>query len=68
MNDPHRLQPASLRYLRSGHPSIDELMSEQNVAPVSDPRHLLGDFWPENESVDDFISAVRHWRGHTNND
>jgi len=23
---------------------------------------LWGDFWPEDESVDDFIHAVRHWR------
>jgi hypothetical protein len=23
---------------------------------------LLGDFWPEDDTVDDFVSAVREWR------
>ena len=57
-------QPTSQRYLRKGHPSIEELMLEQGVKPVSDVRELLGDFWPEDESVDDFTAAVRDWRGH----
>ena len=43
-------------------------MCVQGVKPVSDARELLGDFWPEEESVDDFIAAVREWRGHKKND
>ena len=58
----------SQRYLRSGHPSVEELMAEQGVKPVTDVRELLGDFWPEDESVDDFITAIRDWRGHSKND
>ena len=57
-------QPTSQRYLRQGHPSIEELMLEQGVKPVTDPRELLGDSWPENESIDDFTAAVSEWRGH----
>ena len=68
MIDKAEREPTSQRYLRKGHPSIEELMQEQNVKPVSDARELLGDFWPEDESVDDFIAAVREWRGHTKND
>jgi hypothetical protein len=30
--------------------------------PVQRVEDLWGDFWPEDESVDDFISAVRRWR------
>jgi len=30
--------------------------------PVQRLEDLWGDFWPEDESVDDFISAVRRWR------
>jgi hypothetical protein len=30
--------------------------------PVQRLDDLWGDFWPEDESVDDFISAVRCWR------
>lgn len=68
MSDEDQPQSAILRYARGGHPSIEELMSEQRVAPVSDARQLLGDFWPEDESADDFITAVREWRGHNRND
>ncbi len=57
-------QPTSQRFLRQGHASIGELMLEQGVKPATDVRELLGDFWPENESVDDFTAAVREWRGH----
>jgi hypothetical protein len=30
--------------------------------PVQRLEDLWGDFWPEDESVDDLISAVRRWR------
>ena len=30
--------------------------------PAQRLEDLWGDFWPEDESVDDFISAVRRWR------
>jgi hypothetical protein len=30
--------------------------------PVQRLEDLWGNFWPEDESVDDFISAVRRWR------
>jgi len=30
--------------------------------PVRRLEDLWGDFWPKDESVDDFISTVRRWR------
>ena len=30
--------------------------------PVEKLEMLWGDFWPEDEPVDDFITAVRQWR------
>jgi hypothetical protein len=30
--------------------------------PVQRLESLWGDFWPEDESVDDFIATVRQWR------
>ncbi len=42
--------------------TIEDLAMEQGVKPASDFESLLGDFWPEDESADDFISAVRQWR------
>lgn len=43
-------------------PTLDELAARQGVAQVGDFDALLGDFWPEEESADDFIAAVRQWR------
>ena len=46
------------------NPSVDELIKQQGKGPIGDPRILLGDFWPEEESIDDFLRALRDWRGH----
>jgi len=59
---------AAERYIREGHPTVEELISEQGVVFPRDPRDLLGDFWPEEESIDDFLVALREWRGHTMTD
>jgi hypothetical protein len=41
---------------------IEKLAAQQGVGPVADPGDLVGDFWPEDENIDDFIAAVRRWR------
>ena len=41
---------------------IEELAHQQGVEPVQSLADLRGDFWPEDESVDDFIKTVREWR------
>ena len=56
------------KYASAGHPSIEELKQVQRTTPTSDPRELLGDFWPEEENIDDFLAALREWRGHTKTD
>ncbi len=56
------------KYIRDGHPTIDELIAEQGVEFPRDPNELLGDFWPEEESIDDFLTALHEWRGHTKTD
>jgi hypothetical protein len=56
------------KYIREGHPRIEELIAEQHVVFPRDPRELLGDFWPAEESMDDFLAAMREWRGHTKTD
>jgi hypothetical protein len=55
------------KYIREGHPTVNELVVEQSVFP-RDPSYLLGGFWPEVESIDEFLSAMRKWRGHTRTD
>ena len=59
---------ASERYVREGHPTIDELALEQGVVFPKDPSVLAGDFWPEEESVDDFLELVHEQRGHHRTD
>jgi len=56
------------KYARAGHPTIEELIEEQGVSFPRDPRELLGDFWPEDESIDDFLAALHEWRGHSKTD
>lgn len=41
---------------------LELLAAQQGVSLVTDFNDLLGDFWPEDESPDDFIAAVREWR------
>jgi hypothetical protein len=42
--------------------NLATLAAEQGVRPVADFDELLGDFWPEDETPDEFAAAVRQWR------
>lgn len=53
---------------RQGHPSGEELIAAQALRFPRDPKDLLGNFWPEEESIDDFLAAMREWRGHAKTD
>ena len=54
----------SVRYAASGHPSVEQLMAEQGTGPISDVSVLHGEFWPEEESIEDFLETLHEWRGH----
>lgn len=41
---------------------LESLAQQQGARPVAKFDDLLGDFWPENETADEFIAAVRQWR------
>lgn len=56
------------KYIREGHPAIDELAAEQQVDFPRDPHELRGNFWPDEESIDDFLESMRDWRGHARTD
>jgi hypothetical protein len=43
-------------------PDLEALASEQGVEPVDDFDALLGDFWPEDEGADEFVTTLREWR------
>jgi hypothetical protein len=68
MEKPDINRSVSEKYTRAGHPSIDELVLEQGTRFPADPVELLGDFWPEEESIEDFLKALHEWRGHDRSD
>lgn len=45
-------------------PALDwrALAASQGVKPIRNVADLHGDFWPEDEGPDDFITALREWR------
>ncbi len=56
------------RYVRQGYPTAEELIAAQGLTFPRDPHDLPGDFWPEEESIDEFLAVVREWRGHAKRD
>ena len=46
----------------TGKTDLEVLAAQQRVSTVSNFDTLLGDFWPEEESADQFIATVREWR------
>lgn len=44
-------------------PDLDELLQQQGVKPIEDIAELKGDFWPENESVEEFLEFLADVRG-----
>ncbi|MGA2593519.1 MAG: hypothetical protein ABSH32_26690 [Bryobacteraceae bacterium] len=43
-------------------------MTAQGTGPITNPSVLHGNFWPEEESIEDFLEALHQWRGHRRTD
>jgi hypothetical protein len=42
---------------------LKELIEEQGVRPITlEELEAMGDLWPEDEDIDDFLTALREWR------
>ncbi len=50
----------------SAHARAWELARQQGVRPIKSIKDLQGDFWPEDESVDEFLELVRSIRHQDN--
>lgn len=61
-------QPGSVPYCAAGHPSVEQLVAEQGAGPIADVSVLHGDFWPEEESIEEFLDTLHEWRGHVRTD
>jgi hypothetical protein len=55
-------------YSGAGHPSVEQLVAEQGTGPIRDVSSLHGDFWPVEESIEDFLDTLHEWRGHVRTD
>lgn len=44
---------------RQAHARVWEMARRQGVKPIRDIKELQGNFWPEEESVDEFLDWVR---------
>ena len=44
-------------------PDLEELIAVQGARPIRSILDLKADFWPEGESVDDFLAAAMQGRG-----
>lgn len=42
--------------------TVQELALQQGIAPARNLADFRGEFWPDGETVDDFMAAVRQWR------
>jgi hypothetical protein len=42
--------------------ALATLAATQGVTPIDRPEDLLGDFWPEDEQVEDFLAAIEAWQ------
>jgi hypothetical protein len=56
------------RYNFDADPKLDDLIAQQGKRPVADISALQGDFWPEDEPIEDFLAALHQWRSHDNTD
>ena len=52
------------RYSFDADPSVDEIIAQQGKGPIIDVAQLRGDFWTEDERIEDFLAALHEWRGH----
>lgn len=44
------------------HKTLDQLITEQGTKPVTNISVLRGDFWPEEESTEEFLEQLYAWR------
>ena len=60
--------PADAGNSPGGHPSFAQLMAEQGTGTITDISLLHGNFWPEEESIEEFLETLYEWRGRKQTD
>ena len=54
--------PDDVSAAEAARKELEKLAAEQRVRPITDFDSLKAGFWPEDESVDDFVRTVRERR------
>ena len=44
------------------HQELEAIAKKQGTQPLKHIEDLYGDFWPEDETADDFVRMMRQWR------
>jgi hypothetical protein len=57
-----RRRASSIVTVAGGHRTVEQLAIEQGTGSIEDVSVLRGDFWPEEDSAEDFLAAVDRWR------
>ena len=60
--DVPRRRASSIVTVARGYRTVDQLAAEQGTGPIEDALLLRADFWPEEEPVAEFLTAVDRWR------
>jgi hypothetical protein len=42
--------------------TVEELAAHQGVQPIQSIDDLYGDFWPESDTIEEFVATIRKWR------
>ena len=63
-NDPRSNDP---RYNFYANPTLEEIIAQQGKGPV-DIATLHQNAWLDDEPIEDFLAALREWRGHGKSD
>jgi hypothetical protein len=58
----NRVTPADVSATEDARKELEKLAAREGVRPVVDLDCLRADFWPEDESVDDFVRTFRERR------
>ncbi len=60
-DEQQRLRELLLMGTPEGPKTAEQLAAEQGTRPLSF-EEMLGDFWPEDENLDEFLQTWREWR------
>ena len=47
---------------RAAPGALEALAAQQGVKPIANPEELYAEFWPKDETADQFVEAVHRWR------